>query len=100
MDGITQVRVRPDRRDSASLAQLLHRVRAEFRDMLGLRLTCAQAQRLFGMRPDVCDRVLAALLEEGTLTCGSDARYGVPAEFLERGFTPGIMVERRTPKAS
>lgn len=31
------------------------------------------AQRLFGMRPDVCERVFAALMEEGTLRCGPDA---------------------------
>ena len=33
-----------------------------------LRLTPGQAQRLFGLRADVCARVLAGLVDEGTLT--------------------------------
>lgn len=84
-DGTPQARLRPDRRNSASREQLLDRVRAEFKEMPCLRLTCGQAQRLFGMRPDVCERLFATLVGEGTLTCGSDARYGVRADAAWHG---------------
>jgi len=100
MDGTTRLLVRPDRRNAASRAQLLHRIRAEFREMPCLRLTCGQAQRLFGVRPDVCERVFAALVEEGTLTCGPDARYGLPADLAWRGHLPAQADERHTAKAS
>lgn len=65
----------PDRRDPASRHQLLSRVRAEFEEMPCLRLTHGQAQRLFGLRADVCDRVLAALVAERTLCRDLDGRY-------------------------
>lgn len=74
-----------DRRNGASRLQLLHRIRAEFHEMPCLRLTCGQARRLFGMRPDVCDRVLATLVGEGTLTRGPDGRYGVRADVAWHG---------------
>lgn len=67
-----------ERRDAASRLQLLHRIRAEFQEMPCLRLTAGQAQRLFGLRADVCERLLAALVREGTLTRGPDSRYGRP----------------------
>ena len=65
----------PERRDRASREQLLRRVRAEFEEMPSLRLTRGQAQRLFGMRADVCERVLAALVRERTLCLDHDERY-------------------------
>lgn len=67
----------PDRRDHVRRAQLLRRVRAEFEEMPCLRLTAGQAQRLFGLRPDVCIRVLTALSVEGVLWQASDGRYAV-----------------------
>jgi hypothetical protein len=84
-----------DRRNRASRAQMVNRVRAEFREMPGLRLTCGQAQRLFGLRGDVCERVFAALVQEGTLTCGPDARYAVPADATWRRPTPSAVGESR-----
>jgi hypothetical protein len=88
---------RPERRDSASRVQLLNRVRAEFHEMPCLRLTCRQAQRLFGMRADVCERVFAAVIGEGTLTCGPDARYRVRADVALRGSVANTPIaERRT----
>ena len=91
MDGLRLVQPRPDRRNSSSRARVLERVRAEFREMPCLRLTRGQAQRLFGMRPDVCERVLAALLQEGTLRCGPDARYGLRADVATVGGRRGAM---------
>jgi hypothetical protein len=41
---------------------LVKRVRAEFLEMPGLRLTMAQATRLWGMEPAVCENVVDALI--------------------------------------
>ena len=64
-----------DRRHNPSREALLQRVTGEFTEMPCLRLTRGQAQRLFGMSPDVCGRVLATLVSDGTLTFGADERY-------------------------
>ena len=48
--------------------QLCTRIRAEFREMPGLRLTLPQAARLFSIDPERCERVLSALVEAGALT--------------------------------
>ena len=77
MDANPHPRPKVDRRDPSARGQLLCRIRAEFEEMPCLRLTRRQAQRLFGLRADVCDRVLAVLVGEGMLTCGPDERYGV-----------------------
>ena len=66
-----------DRRDVASRAELLQRIRSEFQEMPCLRLTSAQARRLFGLPPGVSERVLAALIAERTLVRGPDGRYGL-----------------------
>lgn len=44
------------------LQPLVIRVRAEFNEMPGLRLTAAQAQRLWGVEPEVCELVIDALV--------------------------------------
>lgn len=50
-------------------------VKAEYREMPGLRLTAAQASCLFGLDPDDCDHVLADLCRQGFLRVGRDGRY-------------------------
>jgi hypothetical protein len=67
----------PERRDHVRRAELVRRVRAEYEEMPCLRLTAAQAQRLFDLRPDVCNRVLTGLTVEKVLWLGSDGRYSV-----------------------
>ena len=67
--------LRPERRDDWSRVDLVRRVSGEFFEMPCLRLTRAQAQRLFGLRPDICERVLAGLIRDGVLTIGDDDRY-------------------------
>jgi hypothetical protein len=42
--------------------ELLCRIRAEYLEMPGLRLTAPQAQCLFGLDSETCDAVLATLL--------------------------------------
>lgn len=57
-------------------AQLIKRqIRSEFECLPGLKLTFAQARRLFGLDADCCARVLAALLDEGALTLTADGAY-------------------------
>lgn len=48
--------------------QLAQRVRSEYREMPGLNLTRRQAQCLWGLGPETCDRVLAHLVKTGFLT--------------------------------
>jgi hypothetical protein len=64
-----------ERRNQRSREALLTRVVAEFEEMPCLRLTGQQAQRLFDLRADVCQRLLGALLRDGTLAFDSEQRY-------------------------
>lgn len=43
------------------------RVRAEFQEMPGMRLTAPQAARLFNLEPTSCSSVLDALVSDGIL---------------------------------
>ena len=43
--------------------EVLQRIQGEFVEMPGLRLTPAQAQRLWGLERDVCDALLGALVD-------------------------------------
>ena len=45
------------------LDDVLRRVRGEFIEMPGLRLTLAQAQRLWGLDRNACDALLGALVD-------------------------------------
>jgi hypothetical protein len=44
------------------LEAVVYRVREEFREMPGLRLTPAQATRLWGLETDTCRRVIDTLV--------------------------------------
>ncbi len=52
-----------DTTDSAVYA----RIRAEYHEMPGMRLTLAQAARLFALEPARCARALDRLVAEGAL---------------------------------
>jgi hypothetical protein len=67
-----------ERRDATSRDQLVQRVIAEFHEMPCLRLTPAQAQRLFGLRDDVSARVIDDLVQKGVLRLDPDGRYFLP----------------------
>jgi hypothetical protein len=41
---------------------VIHRIRAEFREMPGLRLTPAQATRLWGLERDICSAIIDRLV--------------------------------------
>jgi hypothetical protein len=58
-----------------SIEHLATRIRAEFQEMPGLKLTLPQAQRLWGLAPDVCDRVVDVLIDRAVLQrCGNRLR--------------------------
>ncbi len=57
------------------LAILIERVRTEYLEMPGLRLTVRQAQRLCGMSRDLCTMVLAALVDARFLCVNPDRSY-------------------------
>jgi hypothetical protein len=44
------------------LDRIVHRIREEFREMPGLRLTPAQATRLWGLEGDACRAVIETLV--------------------------------------
>ena len=46
---------------------LFHRIRAEYKEMPGLRLTPAQAARLFNLDLTHCAEILSTLVNSGTL---------------------------------
>ena len=49
------------------LERIVYRVREEFREMPGLRLTPAQATRLWGLEEPVCAAVIDRLVETAYL---------------------------------
>ena len=91
----------PDRRNQRSRDALVTRVVAEFQEMPCLRLTGRQAQRLFDLRADVCQRLLGALLRDGTLACDSEERYRLNESKSSRGQTALVgSTQAYHPKAS
>jgi hypothetical protein len=64
-----------ERRHPGSREALLRRITVEYQDMPGLLLTLAQAQRLFGLRDDICVRVLQALVDDAILRRDKNGSY-------------------------
>ena len=58
-----------------STAELIRRVRAEFLEMPGLRLTSDQARRLWGLDARTCQWLLCALVDTHFLKRTADGRY-------------------------
>lgn len=69
----------PERRDAQSRERLRRRVHSEFDEGV-LVLTPASAARLFGIREDICIRVLGELQSEGVLH-SSGERYATRSLF-------------------
>lgn len=65
-----------ERRNLASREKLVRRVRSEFEEMPGLRLTFAQATLLFDLNPDCCERILTGLVQSGFLIRTRQGQYG------------------------
>ena len=55
--------------------EALQRIQGEFVEMPGLRLTPAQAQRLWGLERDVCDALLGALVDAKFLAETRDGAF-------------------------
>jgi DNA-binding IclR family transcriptional regulator len=59
----------------AILVKLAQRIREEFEEAPGLRLTLAQAARFWGLDRETCEAVLVELYEAGFLRKRADGRY-------------------------
>jgi hypothetical protein len=62
-------------RDDPPFAEALARVKAEYVEMPGLRLTRVQAARLWALDSRVCEAVLPALVEARFLVCTRGAAF-------------------------
>ena len=54
------------------------RIRAEFNELPGLRLTRAQVRRLCSVDLRTCEQVLADLEREGFLSCDNQGQFARP----------------------
>jgi len=67
---------------------VLQRIQGEFTEMPGLRLTPAQAQRLWGLDRNVCDQLLDELVKAKFLSQTRDGSFiktdGGPARIAPR----------------
>lgn len=54
-------------KDAMNVSPLVDRVRGEFNEMPGLRLTLPQAARLLGIEPAACRAVIDVLVESAFL---------------------------------
>ena len=55
--------------------EVLQRIQGEYVEMPGLRLTAAQARRLWGLERDVCDALLGALVDAKFLSQTRDGAF-------------------------
>ena len=68
---------------------VLQRIQGEFVEMPGLRLTAAQARRLWGLERDVCDAMLGALVDARFLAQTRDGAF-VRMEGAQPAQSPAI----------
>ena len=71
---------------------LLTRIRAEYLEMPGLRLTLAQAQRLWALDATTCEALLASLVADQFLCHAADGAYGLAAN--GSGFFPSTRITK------
>jgi hypothetical protein len=57
------------------VTDMLQRIQGEYLEMPGLRLTPAQAQRLWGLERHACDALLGALVERKFLLRTRDGAF-------------------------
>jgi aryl carrier-like protein len=60
---------------NATIADWLQLIKAEYREIPGLKLTTRQVQRLWGLDSVRCDSLLAALVDAKVLRRTVDHRY-------------------------
>ncbi len=75
----------------------LERIRGEFLEMPGLRLTVEQAQRLCGVDRVRCQKILNALVDAKFLSLKPDGKYGRASDggILRATFGDGERIDRR-----
>jgi hypothetical protein len=61
---------------------IVERVRSEYLEMPGMRLTPQQLQRLCGIGPSVCDAVLESMVASRFLTARPDGTYARASDGL------------------
>ena len=64
--------------------QLVKRVKSEFIEMPGLRLTLEQGSRLWGLERDECDALLHSLVHRKFLTVTGAAKHGRATDGVAR----------------
>jgi hypothetical protein len=79
---------------------VLQRIQGEYLEMPGLRLTTAQAQRLWGLEREVCESMLATLVEAKFLCRTRDGAYIRPEGALPTRFARRPLATRRRTVAS
>jgi hypothetical protein len=62
--------------------EIVERVRSEYIEMPGMRLTPRQLQRLCGIGPALCDAVLESMVDSRFLTAKPDGTYARATEGL------------------
>jgi DNA-binding IclR family transcriptional regulator len=73
----------------------LERIRAEYQEMPGLRLTPDQVARLCGVERSSCEQLLEALVDTRYLERSTDGRYARPAD--TRGSAGAAIEQWRRP---
>jgi hypothetical protein len=81
--------VTPQMADSQGIQEVVRRIRGEFLEMPGLRLTPEQAQRLWRLDETSCEAVLGALVDARFLTKTRDGAFvrddgNSPADYEDR----------------
>lgn len=82
----------------AAFELLASRIKGEYREMPGLRLTLPQACRLWHIDPAVCEQVLDSLMREGVLHRTHEGAYvalPAPAGEYARAALHAIVLPRR-----
>jgi hypothetical protein len=64
--------------------QVFDRIRAEFLEMPGMRLTAAQVERLAGVDCSICQSVLDDLVRAGFLRASEDGSYSRVSDLSTR----------------
>lgn len=60
---------------SVTVLKLTQRIREEFEEAPGLRVTIGEGARFWGLDETTCEQVLGHLFATGFLSRGSDRRY-------------------------
>lgn len=60
---------------TARVEEALRRIKSEFVEMPGLKLTPAQAQRLWGLDAEFCEAILGALVDARFLLKAGDGTF-------------------------